>query len=64
MHCSDALSLTSLGFIRNDESLRLILKHLGTDEFVKHDFSDCLEPHYSVPDLVASLAYSSAKKLS
>ncbi|MCJ1248447.1 hypothetical protein MMC30_005665 [Trapelia coarctata] len=60
----NALSLSSLGFIRNGESLRLILKHLGTDKFVKHDFRDCLEPHYTVPGLVASLASSSAKKLS
>ena len=63
MQFLDPLSLSALGFIRNDESLRLILKHFGTEEFVNHDFNDCLEPRYSIPGLVAYLASSSARRL-
>ena len=51
----DALSLFCLGRIPTDESSELILKHFNTDEFVKHDYSDCLGPDYTIPSLIASL---------
>ncbi len=52
---SDALSLTSLTRIHNDENSQSILEHLKTDEFVKHDYSDCLRPEFTIPGLIASL---------
>lgn len=52
---SDALSLTNLTHIHNNENLQSILKHLKTDEFMKHDYSDCLRPEYTIPGLIASL---------
>ena len=52
---SDALSLTNLTHIHNNENLQSILKHLKTDEFVKHDYSDCLRPEFTIPGLIASL---------
>jgi hypothetical protein len=54
-HASDALSLTNLTNIHNNENSQLILEHLKTDEFVKHDYSDCLRPEYTIPGLIASL---------
>ena len=52
---SDALSLTNLTHIHNNENLQSILQHFKTDEFVKHDYSDCLRPEYTIPGLIASL---------
>ena len=52
---SDALSLTYLTHIHNDENSQSILEHLKTNEFVKHDYSDCLRPEYTIPGLIASL---------
>ncbi|KAI4260730.1 MAG: hypothetical protein LQ352_000122 [Teloschistes flavicans] len=52
---SDALSLTNLTHIHHNESLQPILKHFKTDEFVKHDYGDCLRPEYTIPGLIASL---------
>jgi len=52
---SDALSLTNLTHIHNNENLQSILKHLKTDEFIKHDYSDCLRPEYTIPGLITSL---------
>ena len=51
----DALSLTNLTHIHNNEKLQSILKHLKTDEFVKYDYSDCLRPEFTIPGLIASL---------
>ena len=51
----DALSLTYLTNIHNNENSRYILEHLKTNEFVKHDYSDCLRPEYTFPGLIASL---------
>lgn len=51
----DALSLFYLTRIHNDENSRSILKHLKTDEYVNHDYSDCLRPEYTIPGLIASL---------
>jgi hypothetical protein len=39
--------------VRHDEAFEYLLGHLGREEFVKHDFSDCLGPRYSIPGLVA-----------
>jgi hypothetical protein len=50
----DALPLSSLIHIQNDENLQSILEHLKRDEFVKHDYSDCLRPEYTIPGLIAS----------
>ncbi len=55
MSFSDALSLSNLTHIHNNENLQTILNHLKTDEFVKHDYSDCLRPEYTIPGLIASL---------
>ena len=52
---SDALSLTNLTHIHNNENLQSILKHFKTNDFVKHDYSDCLRPEYTIPGLIASL---------
>lgn len=52
---SDALSLTNLTHIHNNENLQSILKHLKTDEFTKHDYGDCLRPEFTIPGLIASL---------
>ena len=52
---SDALSLTNLTHIHNDESLQSILQHLKTDEFMKYDYRDCLRPEFTIPGLIASL---------
>ena len=51
----DALSVSQLTQIHNDENSRSILEHLKTDEFVKHDYSDCLRPEYTIPGLIATL---------
>ncbi|KAL6714255.1 hypothetical protein ACLMJK_007678 [Lecanora helva] len=51
----DALSVSRLTRIHNDENPRSILEHLQTDEFVKHDYSDCLRPEYTIPGLIATL---------
>ena len=50
----DALSIFYLTRIHNDEK-QSILKHLKTDEYTKHDYSDCLRPEYTIPGLIASL---------
>ena len=50
----DALSFTYLTTIYT-ENPQSILKHLKTDDFVKHDYSDCLRPEYTIPGLIASL---------
>ncbi|MCJ1456662.1 hypothetical protein MMC28_007024 [Mycoblastus sanguinarius] len=52
---SDAISITYLTHIHNNENSRLILEYLKKDEFVKHDYSDCLRPEYTIPGLIASL---------
>ncbi len=52
---SDALSLTYLTHIHNNENSQSILEYLKRDEFVKHDYSDCLRPEYTIPGLIASL---------
>lgn len=52
---SDALSLTYLMNIPNDENSQSILEHLKRDEFVKHDYSDCLKPEYTIPGLITIL---------
>ena len=67
MSFSDALFLTYLTHIHNDENSQSILNHLRTDEFVKHDYSDCLRPEYTIPGLIASLldtCNTTANKLS
>ncbi len=51
----DALSLTNLTHIHNNENFQLILKHLEADEFIKHDYNDCLRPEYTIPGLISSL---------
>ena len=51
----DALSLFYLTHIHTDKNSKLILEHLKTDKFVKHDYSDCLGPRYTIPGLIASL---------
>lgn len=55
MPFSDALSLTYLTRIHNNENAQSILEHLKTDEFVKHEYRDCLGPEYTIPSLIASL---------
>lgn len=55
MSFSDALSLSSLCRIQDDEHSQPIIEHLKTDEFVKHDYSDCLGPEYTIPGLIACL---------
>lgn len=52
---SDALSLTNLTHIHNNENFQSVLEHLKRDEFVTHDYSDCLRPEYTIPGLIASL---------
>ena len=52
---SDALLLTNLTHIHNNENLQLILKYLKIDEFVKYDYSDCLRPEFTIPGLIVSL---------
>ncbi len=52
---SDAISITYLTHIRDIGNLQLILGHLKKDEFVKHDYSDCLGPEYTIPGLIVSL---------
>jgi len=52
---SDAISISYLTHIHDIENLQLILGHLKKDEFVKHDYSDCLRPVYTIPGLIASL---------
>lgn len=52
---SDALSLTNLANIHTNENLQSIVEHFKTDEFVKHDYGDCLGPEYTIPGLIASL---------
>jgi len=52
---SDAISITYLTHIRDIGNLQLILGHLKKDEFVKHDYSDCLGPEYTIPGVIASL---------
>lgn len=52
---SDALSLTNLMNISNNENMQSILRHFKTDEFVRHDYSDCLQPGYTIPGLIESL---------
>lgn len=54
---SDALSTTYLIHIRGDENLQSILGHFRTEEFVTHDYSDCLSPEYTIPGLIASLLH-------
>ena len=58
---SDALSITSLIHIHNHENSQLILENLKEDKFVKHDYSDCLKPEYSIPGLIASLLNASTR---
>ena len=55
IYVSDAISITYLTRIHNSRNSQLILQHLKTDEFVKHDYSDCLRPEYTIPGLIASL---------
>ena len=55
MFLIDALSVTYLTYIRDNESPQSILEHLKRDEFVKHDYSDCLRPEYTIPGFIASL---------
>lgn len=52
---TDALSVTYLTSIHNDDNSQCILEHFKTDEFVKDDYSDCLRPEYTIPGLVQSL---------
>ena len=52
---SDALSLTNLIHIYNNENLQSILKHFKTDEFVKYDYSDCLKPEFIIFGFIAFL---------
>ena len=54
MSFSDTLSIFYLTCIHNDEK-QSILKHLKIDEYMKHDYSDCLRPEYIISDLIASL---------
>jgi len=51
----DALSIIYLTDIHGHENSQTILDHLKRDEFVKHDYSDCLRPEYTILDLIASL---------
>ena len=44
-----------LTYIHDNESPQSIIQYLTRDEFVKHDYSDCLRPEYTIPGLVASL---------
>lgn len=63
----DALSLFYLTRFQNDENSRSILEHFKTDEFVKHDYSDCLRPEYTISGLIAYLldpCSATANKLS
>jgi len=52
---SDAISITDLTHIRDIGNLQSILGHLKKGEFVKHDYSDCLESEYTIPSLIVSL---------
>ena len=54
----DALSSFYLDRISSNENSVLVLQHFNTDEFVKHDYSDCLRPEYTIPGLIASLLKS------
>lgn len=51
----DAISLTSLVHIRNDDNLAYILEQLGNDDYLKHNFGDCLGPQFSIPGLIEVL---------
>lgn len=53
--CLDALSLSNLMNIHNEENLRSILRYFTAGEFTKHDYSNCLKPGYTIPGLIASL---------
>ena len=60
-----ALSLTHI--IRIGDGLQSIAKRLKTDEFVKYDYKDCLQPGYSIPGLITCVLDASnipANKLS
>ena len=54
-HLADALSLTNLIDIRNNENRQSILRHFKKDEFVQHNYTDCLRPKYTIPSLIACL---------
>ena len=52
---SDALSLINLIYIYNNENLKSILIYFKADEFVKHNYNDCLKLEYIIFNLITSL---------
>lgn len=52
------MSIFHLMNIRNREGAKSIPKYLKTDEFLNHDYSDCLSPQYTIPGLIISLLTS------
>ena len=50
----DPLSPTSLLSI-DEEGFQGVSKTLTKDEYVKHDFSDCLRPEYTIPGLITHM---------
>lgn len=52
----DPLSPTYLLSI-DEEGFQRILKTLTKDEYVKHDFSDCLRPEYTIPGLITHMVH-------
>ena len=52
----DPLSPTSLINI-DEEGFQCVLKTLIKDEYVKHDFDDCLRPEYTIPGLITHIIH-------
>ncbi|MCJ1423578.1 hypothetical protein MMC29_001462 [Sticta canariensis] len=41
----------------NEEGFQSILMQLTEDEYVRHDFSDCFRPEYTIPGLIAHMIH-------
>ena len=52
---SDALSFINFTHIHNNENLQSIFKHFKTNEFVKHNYNDCLKSEFIIFDFIAFL---------
>jgi len=56
--CLDALSPKYLYSIYYPENKEAISEYFKTDQFVGHDYDDCLGPNYTIPGLIASLVHA------
>jgi hypothetical protein len=55
MSLSASPPLAYLRRIYHGSNAQTILKHLKAEEFVGHDYSDCLRTEYTIPGLIGSL---------